>query len=164
MGVDIHMYIVKNKNIIKENVFDGRNSEWFNNIQGDGNSDEYDHFPIYKYGVSEQAPDELIKEANEDYYYGHRTVKVSDFKQWFNKYRPDKQASWVTTYDKWRIENKGFTPDDFDYKFQLNKDDVIEDWHFVEWIDRYDCSAWLYNFLLEEKIDDDADITYWFDH
>lgn len=163
MGVDIHMHIVKNKEIVKESIFEGRNSEWFMNLQGNGNDDAYDHFPFKSYNVSEQAPDELIKESHDEWYYGHRTVKVVDYMNWFKKYRPDRHAGWVTTYDMWRIENKGFVPNDMDYKFQLDKDDIIEDWHFVEWTDHYDCAAWLYNFLVDNKIDVDAEITYWFD-
>ena len=45
MGVDITMHIVRGKNeIIYENIFDGRNSEWFDNISGRG-TDIYDEFP-----------------------------------------------------------------------------------------------------------------------
>ena len=162
MGVDIHLFLVKDKKMVREgNIFNGRNSEWFANIQGNGDDDIYDTFPVYKYDVSDQAPDELIKKAHGDWYYGYRSIRVGDFKAWFEKHHPDKQAGWVTTYEKWRYEKQGVIP--YDSKHHLDKDDIIEDWCFIEWEDPYDCSRWLYNYLIEGEIDDDADITYWFD-
>ena len=156
------MYIVKDNKAIRENIFDGRNSEWFGNLQGEGWDDEYNHFPR-KFGFSSQAPEDLIhRYEKRDGYYGFYYVNVQEFKDWFQRYRPDKKAGWCTTYDKWRIENKGFIPDELQYK--LHAEDIIEDMHFIEYTNLYDCSAWLFTYLVENEIDNDADITYFFDH
>ena len=46
MGVDIHMFVVKDKEVLKEDIFEGRNSQWFNNLQGSYVTDlAYDHLP-----------------------------------------------------------------------------------------------------------------------
>lgn len=162
MGVDIHMYVVRNGRIIKNDIFDGRNSEWFSNLQGDGWNEEYDHLPVKTYNVSDQAPEELQKEAKDTYYYGHRTITVGDYKKWFEKYRPDKHASWVTTYEEWQYRNKGIAPDKDNIKTRLEPDDILEDWKFLEWADEYDLGRWLYEEIY--AVADDAEITYWFDH
>lgn len=160
MGVDIHMYIVEDGKILHEDIYDGRNSEWFNNLQGDGYDTEYEHLSR-EYQISEQAPEDLKEKANKDYYFGHRTIKVYDFLNWFETYRPDRHAGWATTYDKWAIENKGYIPDYLPH--YLNKDDVLEDMCFVEYVDPYDSSSWLYDFLRENNVPFSADITFWFD-
>ena len=157
------MYIVKDNEVIADNIFDGRNSEWFGNLQDEGWDDTYDNLPIV-HGISSKAPKtskfdmSLLREKS---YYGFYHIIVKYFKDWFEKYRPDKKAGWATTYEKWKIENKGYIPEDL--PISLSKDDVIEDMHFVEYENKYDCSKWLYNYLIENDIDDNADITYWFD-
>lgn len=88
-------------------------------------------------------------------------MKVSLFKAWFLAYRPDKDAAWVNTYDKWRIENKNYVPED--PKHYLDKDDDIRDMHFIEFEDEYNCSRWLYNYLEDNDIPLTADIVYCFD-
>ena len=162
MGVDIHMYICKEKKIIAEDIFDGRNSEWFANLQNEGWDDEYSHLPN-EYGFGNHAPEEIInKYSNEIGYYGFYHMNVKDFMEWFQKYQPDKDAGWVSTYDKWRMENKEYIPEELYH--ELPKDARIEDMHFVEFIKPYDCSKWLYYYLVNNKIDKEADIVYFFDH
>ena len=95
------------------------------------------------------------------YYFDHRSVKVHDFLDWFTTYHPEIEAGWVTTYDRWRIFNKGYIPENPQH--YLHEDDVMEDMHFVEYENPYDCSKWLYNYLIDNKVPDEADITYWFD-
>ena len=161
MGIDIHMSIVKNKEYIAEDIFDGRNSEWFGNLQKEGWENEYDELPA-RCGYSDQSPaDYILKYTTERYYYGFFFINVKDFKDWFIKYRPDKDACWVTTYDKWRIENKGYIPENPQH--YLSCEDNINDMHFVEIENIYDCSKWLYNYLIDNHISDDADIIYCFD-
>lgn len=161
MGVDIHMNIVKNKEVIAKDIFDGRNSEWFNNLQGDGWANEYDHLPA-NYGFSDQTPDDIKEYYNKDWYYGFNSVNVGKFKKWFKKYRPDLEAGWASTYDKWRMENKGYIPEDL--PIALDKDMNPADMHFIEYENLYDCSRWLNDYLVENNIPDDADIIYCFDH
>ena len=162
MGVDIHMYIVKDKEIVADDIFDGRNTEWFNNLMQRGNNDEYDYLPV-KWCISPMAPDDLKeKYKKEDGYYGFHCMKVEDFMKWFNKYRPDKDAGWVTTYEKWAYENKGEYLEPSHY-YPTNEEINPRDIHFIEVINYHDCSRWLYKYIKENSIPMDADITYWFD-
>ena len=155
------MYIVKNKKTLAEDIFDGRNSEWFNNLQKDGWDDTYNKLPS-KYGFSEQCPDNITKNYKDEFgFYGFHYINVGDFREWFIKYRPDIDAGWVSTYDKWRIENKEYVPEDLQH--YLDKDDNINDMHFVTVQNKYDCSKWLYEYLNEYNIPNDADIWYCFD-
>ena len=160
MGIDIHMYLVKDKKIVKENIYKGRDSEWFNNLQGDGWDDVYDTFPV-EYGVSPQAPSELNEKANEKFYFDRRYISVKAFKDWFIQHRPDLRAGWVTTYDRWNYKRRGVLPDE---KRFLDKEDNKNDYHFIEYSDENDQSLWLYNYLKDNNIEDDVDIIYWFDH
>lgn len=163
MGMDIHLNVVKDGKYIMMDMFDGRNREWFNNLMGDGSEEVYDYLPR-KYGISNQAPINIATEHLEKAgYFGMNTINVKNYKEWFIKYRPDKHAGWVTTYEKWNYETRNIAPPD-DLPQYLNKDDIIEDMHFIEYVDEYDCSAWLYLELVENNIDDDADIIYWFDN
>ena len=160
MGMDIHMALVKNNEYVKEDIFDGRNSDWFNNMAGNGWDDVYDKLPM-NYGLSEQTPAEY-EEKYKDWCFNYRYINVKDFKEWFQKYRPDIDAGWVSTYDKWRIEKKGYIPEDiFHY---LPEDANLADMHFIEVINQYDCSAWLFTYLVDNNIDDDVDIVYCFDN
>lgn len=155
------MHIVKDNAYIKENIFDGRNTEWFRNMMKQGGSDEYDYLPL-GYEISPQSPDSINQEELEKKkYYGFHYIRVGAFLNWFNQYRPDMDAGWVTTYDKWRVENKGYIPE---LMYSLPEDARIEDMHFITVTNPYDCSAWLYQYLKENEIDANADITYWFDH
>ena len=167
MGVDIHMFIVKNSNVIKENIFDGRNSEWFNKLRGQG--DEYEYLKM-GYGMCPYAP--KTESFNEESlsklgYYDFRYFKVIDYINWFRQRRPDTFAGWVTTYTKWQYENKGIVPDRYDVIQTIWKNEEIseKDLHFVEFVDGYDCSRWLYNYVTdkENNIDIDAYVTFWFD-
>lgn len=161
MGMDCYMSIVKDGKFIAKDIFDGRNTEWFNNLQDAGWSYEYHNLPIV-FGHSSKAPQEWKDSYTaEKGYFGFYHFLVKYFKEWFEKYRPDRDAGWVSTYDKWRIENKGYIPDDVPH--YLPEDARMEDMHFVEFANPYDCSVWLYNYLIENKIDDNADVTYCFD-
>lgn len=161
MGVDMHLYICKNKKYIAEDIFDGRNSEWFRNIQGEGNDEVYNSLPL-SYGISDQAPAHFSDSfKGEMGYYGFHYIKVSDFCDWFIKHRPDEDAGWVTTYEKWAYENKGIKPEYL--RRSLTKDDVIEDMKFITITNEYDCSAWLYCYLVDNNIPDDAVVQYCFD-
>ena len=164
MGVDIHLSIIHNGEVIKKEIFDGRNSEWFGNLQGEGWDEVYNE--LYRfyigYGFPEDAPEDFAKHYEDRYYYGHHYVKVGDFIEWFNKYRPDKDAGWVSTYDKWRIENKSYIPEDLPHS--MPTEGRVEDWHFIEYENVYDCSRWLVEYIIDNKIPLEATIFYCFDH
>ena len=163
MGVDIHMFICRKGEILGDDIFDGRNSEWFNSLQQQSWGDEYDHLNI-RYGFSDDVPDDLRKKFDDPgTYYGHHNILVKDFAEWFEKYRPDLNAGWFSTYDRWRIERKGWTPD-YDYvKRHLEEGDNPNDYEFVEFENEYDCSRWLYHYMAGKKIPYDATINYCFD-
>ena len=162
MGMDIHMNLVKDSEYLKRDIFDGRDPEWFLNLCQRGWQDEYNKLNI-NFGLCPQSPkeinqEELIKKGYFDFCY----INVKDFKEWFVEYRPDRDAGWVTTYDKWRIENKNYIPEYIDH--YLSKEDNINDMHFITITNPYDSSAWLYHYLIKNEIPDEADITYWFDN
>ena len=154
------MHIVKNKEYIKKNIFDGRNSEWFANLQGNGWDNIYDTFPS-NYGIGKQAPEDIdVEKLEHNGYFGFYSISVKDFIEWFVQFRPDVDAGWVHTYDKWLYETKEVIPEVNHY---LDSDERIEDMFFITIENKYDCSAWLFNYLNENNIDEDADIIYWFD-
>lgn len=162
MGVDIHTFIVNKDDgsIIKKDLYEGRNSEWFQDLQGRGYKFEYDELPTY-IGIPEVITDGEIKEDYDtDFLFGFNYITIKDFCDWFVKYRPDKDAGWITTYDKWRVENKGYYPED-NLKYYLDKDDRIEDMHFVEVVDKYDPSAYIYNQI--KDLNDEDYFVYYFD-
>lgn len=160
MGMDIHMSIVKDNKIVAEDIFDGRNSEWFRNMQGEGNDIEYEYLPLC-FGVSPQAPEVLKNEYNEEYMFKQIYISVEKFKDWFSKYKPHLEAGWVRVYDKWAWDNKGIRFEEVRYTIPEGENPC--EWCFVEYEKEYDCSHWLYDFLIENKVPDDADITYCFD-
>jgi len=164
LGVDIHIHIVENNKIIKKDIFDGRNYDWFDKLQGGYNElqREYNYLKISQ-GFSTQTPKSIIEKYSEKFYYGHRHIKVKDFNEWFIKYRPDLDAGWVTTYDKWLIERKGVSISEIEYYKELPEDANINDMHFIEFECPYDCSKWLYEYLINNNIDENADIIYCFD-
>lgn len=162
MGKDIHMFIVYKGNIIKSNIYTGRNSSWFRNLCGYADLNEYNYLPIV-FGWGELAPQELSKRyTKERGYFDHCHIKVKFFKEWFEKCRPDIQAGWATTYEVWAIKNKGYNPGYL--PTALTEDMIIEDMQFIEYSNTEDNSSWLYDFLIENKINDNADIIYCFDN
>lgn len=163
MGMDIHMHIVKNGKVLAENIFEGRNSQWFANISCRSGDDDYNNFPN-KVGLSPQAPEKFkdcYTNRNEYGFFDFYYVNVKDFIKWFDASRPDIDAGWITTYDKWKWEKKGIYPDEIHH--YLDEDDNVNDMHFVEVSDKYDCSREIFHIVLPMVDDGDADITYWFD-
>lgn len=155
------MYIVKNKEYIAKDIFEGRNSTWFNNMMDRGNDEEYNYLPL-RYGISDETPEDWAKHYEDrQSYFGHHYINVGEFKDWFLKYRPDRDAGWVTRYEAWVYENKGIIPEYLQKK--LSHDDIIEDMEFITVINEYDCSNWLYTYLIDNDIPNDAIIQYVFD-
>ena len=167
MGMDIHMSIINGDHYLQRKIFDGRNSEWFNNLMNRGCDPEYEHIPTH-FGIPEECPEDIkndFKKPAGDGYFGFNYITVEDFCKWFEKYRPDLDAGWVSTYDKWRIEKKHYIPDYVPH--ELNEEDNKDDMHFIEIINYHDCSRWLYkklkNDLNKKKILPSSIIVFYFD-
>ena len=161
MGLDITMSIVKNGEYLKEKIFKGRNQEWFRNLMQDGN-EIYDKLPI-RCGIPAEAPNDWKEKYSKDnYFWGQRWFKVGDFREWYMKYRPDRDAGWTTKYQAWLYENTGEIPEYF--AKELYPDDIIEDRVFIEVINEYDCSRWLCEYLAQNNIPNDAIVVYCFDN
>lgn len=166
MGMDIHMNIVYNGEVIAKDIFDGRNTNWFLNLQGCDNDFGYSYLPTVV-GVSPQATEEHYKAYEnriDNTYFGFYYIKVKDFLKWFIKYRPDLEAGWVSTYDKWLVERKHAKLDDIEIYTYLPDDVNLNDMHFIEVEKEYENSDWLYHYLIDNKIPEDADINYYFDN
>ena len=162
MGMDISLYLVKKGKYIAEDIFSGRNSEWFNNMMQRGDDEVYNSLPL-SYGISDEVPEDWVKHYEDPgSYFGHCYINVKEFKDWFIEKRPDEDAGWVTRYEAWAYKHKGIEPEYL--KKELNKNDVIEDMKFIVVTSKYDCSAWLYCYLVDNNIPDDATIQYCFDH
>lgn len=153
------MYILnKDHEIIEKEIYDGRNSEWFNNLRGRGWDSIYDYLPI-KYGIPELFPipeEKLIKE----HYYDFQYITVKDFKEWYKEFRPDIDAGWVQKYDAWAYRKKGIIPN-LNHYLYVKEDERIEDFEFIEVENKYDNSRWLYEYIKKEF--DDSIIFYYFD-
>ena len=161
MGMDIVLDIIQDGKQIKKDLFDGRNYDWFEKLQGEGYDEIDELLPIHR-GLPSQAPQEYKKmqERNEDgFYTTFYYMNVKEFKIWFAQYRPDLDAGWITTYEKWLYETKNIIPELGHY---LPTGAVTEDWHFIEVQDEYNNFLWLYNILMDENISDNADIVYYF--
>ena len=146
MGMDITLRLLdKNGKFLTENIYDGRNREWFNNMSGKYTTDEaYDHLPL-GYGTLDFFPNEWLEMEQDRDYFDFRYMSVKEYRNWYMKY-------------------KGYTPEyGIDLYQELDKEDVIEDMVWVEFNAEYDNSTWLYNYLDENNIPDDAWIVYCFD-
>lgn len=165
MGVDIHMYVVKDKKVVADiatDIFDNfRNYEWFDNISRNEEPGAYEYFTS-EYGISKQAPDEIVKESTDFGCYDRFSITVKDFINWFRRYRPDKDAGWVTTYEKWQYENYSKIP--YEICHYLPENANINDMHFIEMVNVHEPARELYEYLMKDSIPMDADIVYWFDH
>ena len=75
MGRDIHMSIVNNGEYIDKEIFDGRKSDWFDNLCGTGWDDVYDSLPV-EYGIYEKAPEEAKENYEENYFFDFRNIRL----------------------------------------------------------------------------------------
>ena len=164
MGVDIHMHIVgKNGEHKYEDIFDGRNSHWFDNICHNVIDEAYSNFP-HEAGLPECVPETIEHdfEHREEGYYDFYYVNVEKFMKWYLQMRPDIDAGWVSTYDMWLYQSKGIIPNDLNH--WLDKECNPNDYHFIEVEDPYECSRWLHEFITShEDIHPEDNIVYYFD-
>lgn len=154
-GVDIVINIIdKDCNIIEKDIFDGRYNIWFDNLAGHGTNEVYNKLKIH-YGKLKG-----LEYPDEEFYFNFRYFRVRNFRDWYIKYRPNISVGWVNTYTKWLIENREYYPDNI--KLELPIDVNPADWHFIEYKDKEDCSDWLYTYLHNNNIDEEAYVVYYF--
>lgn len=158
MGRDIHIHVVKDGKKLTDDLFDGRNSEWFDNMAGRGYDDEYDHLPV-EYGMCPEADEDFKSLENEQGYFDFRYIKVKDFIDWYNKYLPCLHAGYFSEYDIWRMKYKGYIPEDAPTVPCPEEGATI----FSSYKDPYDCSTHIRNALVKPDIPDDAYLCYCFD-
>lgn len=163
MGVDIHMNIItKDGGFRYSDIYDGRNSEWFDNISHKVINESYRNFP-HEYGLPELIPEDIKHdyEHREEGYYDFYYVKVEDFIKWYITMRPDLDAGWVSTYDQWLYQRKGIVPEVMHW---LDKEYNPNDYHFIEVENPWESSSWLHEFVTShEDIRPDDYIVYYFD-
>lgn len=162
MGIDIHMHILDpTGKIVEKDIFTGRDSEWFNNISRKGYDPCYEDFPSFV-GVPENSCDEIQEAYNtKDTYYDFFYVDALKFKSWMRLRKPHTDAGWVTTYSAWLYEKKDIVPELW---YTLDPECNINDMKFIEVINEYDKSLWLFNFLLDNHyFKEGYSIVYYFD-
>ena len=165
MGQNIKMCIVQNNEKIADNIFKGRNSAWFIELQGDCLVQGIEHFPCCN-GISIFAPKDyrttdLVYEMYGNIYITPAYyIPVQDFINWFESFRPDISAGWVNTYDRWLYEKKHIEPK---LLHELPKEIQEFDWHFIEVEDKYNLFKWLYDYIINNNIPtENTDIQYYF--
>lgn len=166
MGMDMHLSIYKPDGLtpIKEDIFNGRCTNWFVKLQGRSYQKEYEYLPTC-YGIPNVENKKLKDVMDNDFgYFGFNYITVEDYFNWFEKYSPHLDAGWLTMRDWWLLEAKHIEPTNYDYT--LPQDARIEDWKFCVFKAEDDCSEWLYSYLKENAdiIHDDDIIVYYFSH
>ena len=150
MGMDIWIHVAdKDGNFVKEDLWDGRNSNWFNKIIHEDDEYEFVHW-IYN-DQADFVPDEIKKnfdDSEENFgYFGFKAVKVADLLNWYDRYRPDVDAGYIRKYDKWKWENKGIAPNNI---YHYYDEDMSNDWVWAEGFPKEDE---LIKYAIIDKID-----------
>ena len=171
MGADIHVYLAK-KNGENVNFSDefGRNSDWFTDMNGQGQDPEYDRLYMnynINYGVSPYLDKEIASYKDEVGVYGFRFIKVSDFKKWFVDTRPDKKAGWVSRYVEWQIRTGKISIGEAIFNDLLrtyfDPEYPEQDQVFVEDVDESDLAKRIVNLLVAEGADPEDHLVWFFD-
>lgn len=156
MGMDVIMDIYHQGKCLKEDIFNGRDREWFYALQDRTDDD----LPVV-YGKGQNTPIDYRPPIDNDIYH----MNVGHFKYWYDTRKPYLNAGWTYKYDEWLWKTKGIAPDpEHIYeRLDLKENLVIEEMVFIEY-ETYSSHTWLYNYLQENKIPDSADIVYWFSY
>lgn len=129
--------------MINDNMYDGRNSEWFDNLCGCGYDESYDNLQRYMNVDLPECASEEDKAECKEYGYGARYITVENYMKWYYLCKPHKDAGWFTTYEMWKMDNKNWAPDFDTIKHSLNKDDNPADFIFTEVVNPYDCNTYI---------------------
>lgn len=159
------MFIVRKGKVIKEDICGIRNQSWFDSMTDRSEYNEYDYLPIV-FGWPEDIVPQNLRDlySRDRLYFDHYHIKVKYFKDWYVTYRPNIDAGWATSYEKWLIEKKGYVPGYL--PTALPEDADIRDMHFIEYERVTDKSNMLYEYLMEHanEVEDNDDIIYCFDN
>ena len=141
MGWDITIKIYdKNKKFKKNIDFDGRDSEWFDNLRGRGWERVYDCLDSYK----EYDIEEYIEDYASKWYSDGFRITVENFRNWVNKCKPFLCAGWVHKYTEWEFRKRGLIPKEDDvYKYLPADERPKEDFVWLEWTNDYNNDVWL---------------------
>ena len=161
MGVDITMHIVRNKEKIFEDIFDGRNYDFFHGLTNtcpEHSLGDRSGFLNKQHGWENKEEQKKLEELG---YYNFYTVKVKDYIEWYKFYEPNMRAGWITRKQAWLLDHYNIEPDD--YFSSLNKDDITKDMIFKDW-ETYDCGyKYLYDFINDNHLEANDQIIYCFD-
>ena len=167
MGVDIHIYVVDKFGKKKtEELYDGRNYRWFDNLRDRGMDPEYNYFPRLYWNDTPREIFNLFKDLEKDDYYGMAAVRISDLIEWYNHYRPYVHAGWVTKYDAWLYHAKNIIPseDDVYTDPSIIEDFKIELYEFIEYEDKYNPMSVIYDEITKNtNIANDDYLIFYFD-
>lgn len=110
MAADINMYLVDKRDnsiiLSTKDLFEGRNYEWFENMQQRGSNVAYDYMPVeWDYEDSDKLPEDCC--YNADWTYGHRAIRVDELLKWFTFYKPAEDGVYLTERENWLYESKG---------------------------------------------------------
>lgn len=134
----MRMCYIPTQKVVVQKLYEGRNYEWFDELQERGYRPEYDDFPV-QYGLPEYASidDKNIQDqAPGNGYYGFAMIQVSKLLEWYAERQPALHAGWVRKIDQWNYERKNIIPNEVYNHLPVGEN--IEDWCFIEYIDSYD--------------------------
>jgi hypothetical protein len=83
MGVDIHLSIISKDGKYRcSDIYDGRDYEWFDNLNGTYSNEFYQNFPR-RQGTPLVVPDDIKKAEETGDYFNFFHVNVGEFLEWF---------------------------------------------------------------------------------
>lgn len=171
MGIDIHMRLIKKSTgfVIFDNLYDGRNSEWFNNLIGRGYDEVYSKL-WWNVGlpdcITEGIDYEVWRNPKDYGAYGFQWISVQEYIKWYEKYRPYVDAGYVTEWENWAYENGRYNPFNHGIAHYIADDVNADRFIFREFIDEYCPDTVVYNkitSLVNEDLED-CIIYMWLDH
>ena len=171
MGIDIHMSLVKKSTgfVIFDNLYDGRNSEWFNNLIGRGYDEVYS-----KLSWNVGCPDCITEGEGYEAWckpaeyggYGFQWIPAKEYIDWYEKYRPYLDAGYLTEWENWAYEHNRYDPFKHEIRHYLADGDRKENYIFREFIDKGCPDIHVYKQIIPipyENIED-CIIYMWLDH
>lgn len=154
MGVDMDMMVMRDDGaVVMKDMFMGRDSDWFEKLQMYSCEEIYDDFLPAFSGIPSFSPKELQRvyaEYEGEGFYGFHFMKVEDYLNWYDTYKPNIDAGWVSAYEKWKIERRHWKPE---YLTRYRPEDAApDDVFFVE------CEVLCHDTEIVEQIRDNEDV------